>query len=174
MRRKYDLKKSFPPKRIEEIDYILKHYLEGLKIPKDNQRIKMIIDDPYAPEMKLIKGVYIIYKKTILELLEGRIESINSYEFTNSKKKDRTISDEDIEYVLGMATVVVLTSENDQVLTTYFTAGLGGKLNSILNLCLGYSKDLEDQKFKASLQSFISDIEVVKQMGLLEEIIETE
>ena len=171
MRRKYDLEKSFPPKRIEEVDYILKHYLEGIKIPKEDQRIKIILDDHYAPEMKLIKGVYVIYKKTLLELLEGRIHSINSYEFTNSKKKDRTISDEDIEYVLGMATIVVLASENDQILTTYFTAGLGGKLNSILNLCQGYSKELEDKKFKASLQNFFNDIEVVKQMGLLEEII---
>ena len=78
MRRKYDLKKSFPLKRIEEVDYILVDYLEGIKISKDDQRIKMIVDDPYAPEMKLIKGVYIIYKKPILELLEGRIESMNS------------------------------------------------------------------------------------------------
>lgn len=73
-----------------------------------------------------------------------------------------------------MATVVVLASKNDQVLTTYFIAGSGEKLNSILNLCLGYSKDLEDNKFENSLQNFLSDIEVVKQMGLLEEIIGNE
>ena len=174
MIKKYDLEKSFPPKRIEEVDYILVNYLEGLKISKEDKRIKIILDDYYAPEMKLIKGVYVIYKKSLLELLEGRIHSINSYEFTKSKKKDRTISDEDIEYVLGMATIVVLASENDQILTKYFTAGLGGKLNSILNLCLGYSKDLEVNKFKASLQNFLNDIELVKQMGLLQTIIENE
>ena len=172
LRRKCDLEKSFPPKRIKEVDYILKHCLEGIKISKEDKRIKIILDDPYAPERKLIKGVYVIYKKPVLELLEGRIHSINSYEFTNSKKKHRTISDEDIEYVLGMATVVVLASENEQILTTYFTAGTADKVNSILNLCRGYSKDLEDNKFKTSLQNFFNDIEVVKQMGLLEEIIE--
>jgi hypothetical protein len=174
MREIYDLEKSFPPKRINVVDYILKHYLEGIKISKEDKRIKFILDDPYAPEMKLIKGVYVIYKKPLLELLEGRIHSINSYEFTNSKKKQSTISDEDIEYVLDMATVVVLASENEQILTTYFIAGSSEKLNSILNLCLGYSKDLEDNKFKASLQNFFNDIEVVKQMGLLEEIIGNE
>ena len=51
-----------------------------------------------------------------------------------------------------MAIVVVLASENEQILTTYFTAGSGEKVNSILNLCLGYSKDLEDNKFKISLK----------------------
>ena len=165
-----DLEKSFPTKRVKDVDYILKHCLEGIKVSKDDKRIKNILDDPYAPEMKLIKEVYVIYKKPVLELLEGRIHSINSYEFTNSKKKHRTISDEDIEYVLEMATVVVLASKNDQILTTYFIAGRGGKLDSILNLCLGYSKDLEDNKFKTSLQNFLNDIEVVKQMGLLEAI----
>ena len=171
MRKTCDLEKSFPPKRIKDVDYILKHYLEGIKIPKEDKRIKFILDDYYAPEMKLIKGVYIIYKKPMLELLEGRIHSINSYEFTNSKKMQRTISDEGIDYVLEMATVVVLASKNDQILTTYFIAGRGGKLDSIFNLCLGYSKELEDHKFKASLQRFSNDIEVVKQMGLLEGII---
>ncbi|OIJ14374.1 hypothetical protein BKP37_08485 [Anaerobacillus alkalilacustris] len=123
------------------------------------------MDDPYAPEIELVKGVYVINKKAILELLEGRIHSINSYEFNILKKKSRNISDEDIEYVLEMATVVVLASEKNQTLTTYFIAGTGEKLNSILNLCLGYSKDLENNKFKLSLQNFIDDVEVVKQMG---------
>ena len=67
MRIKYDLEKSFPPKRIEEVDYILVHYLEGIKISKEDKRIRIILDDPYAPEMKLIKGVYVIYKKPVLE-----------------------------------------------------------------------------------------------------------
>ncbi|MEC5425835.1 hypothetical protein QGM71_20475 [Virgibacillus sp. C22-A2] len=171
MGKNHYFEKSFPPKRIKGVDYILKHYLEGTEISKEDKRIKFILDDPYAPEMELIKGVYVIYKKAILELLEGRIRSINSYEFNSTKKKNRTISDEDIEYVLETATIVVLASENGQILTTYFIAGSGEKLNSILNLCLGYSKDLESNEFKVSLQNFIDDIEVVKQMGLLEEII---
>ncbi|WP_058306248.1 hypothetical protein [Gracilibacillus massiliensis] len=174
MGKNHYLGKLFPPKKIKDVDYILEYYFEGIEISKEDNRIKFILDDPYAPEMELIKGVYVISKKAILELLEGRIHSIYSYEFNSPKKKTRTISDEDIEYVLEMATVVVLASENDQILTTFFIAGSGEKLNSILNLCRGYSKDLENNEFKVSLQNFINDIEVVKQMGLLQEIIVNE
>ncbi|WP_249317192.1 hypothetical protein [Bacillus sp. FJAT-50079] len=125
--------------------------------------------------MSLIQGVYVIYKKSILELLEGRICSIHSYEFMNAKKKDHTISEEDIEYLLEMAPVVVLASETDDILSTYFVAGhLGEKLYSILNLCLGYSKELEKEEYKESLQRFMNDIKRVEQMGLLGEIIEIE
>lgn len=115
--------------------------------------------------MNLIQGVYIIYKKSILELLEGRIRSIHSFEFMNAKKKDRTISEEDFEYVLDVATVVVIASESS-VLTKYFYGGTAGKLDHIFHLCLGYSN--ED---KENLQQFMNDIKIVEQMGLLEKII---
>lgn len=163
-----NLENSFPPKRIKEIEYILKHYLEGIKISKNDKRIKFILDDPYAPKIDLIKSVYIIYKKSILELLEGRIQSIQSYEFRNLNKRNQ-ISEEDIEYVLEMATVVALARENDDILTSYFIAGSGEKLNSILNLCQEYSEELNINKYKISLQNFLHDIEVVKEMGLLDE-----
>ncbi|MFJ7362841.1 hypothetical protein ACIQWQ_01805 [Peribacillus frigoritolerans] len=169
--KKYDFAKLFPPKRIEEVAYILEHDLKGIEIPKEDERIKYILADPYAPEMKLIKGVYLIYNKTILELLTGKIHSINSYEFKYPKKKNRKISDTDMEYALDMATIVVLASTNNKILTTYFISGFAEKLNSILNVCIGYSKDLEYDEYKASLQNFKKDIEIVSQMGLLEKIL---
>ncbi|WP_339200757.1 hypothetical protein [Peribacillus sp. FSL P2-0133] len=171
MEKKYGFANLFPPKRIEEVAYILEHDLDGIDIPKEDERIKYILADPYAPEMKLIKGVYLIYNKTILELLTGKIHSINSYEFRCPKKKNRKISDTDIEYALDMATIVVLASTNNKILTTYFISGSAEKLNSILNLCIGYSKDLEYDEYKASLQNFKNDIEIVSQMGLLDKIL---
>lgn len=92
--------------------------------------------------------MYVIYKKSILNLLEGRMSSIHSNEFINAKKKDRTISEENIEYVLEMATVVVLASENNGELTNYFYSGFGERLDSIFNLCLGYSTDLQKKSRK--------------------------
>lgn len=168
---KKNFAKLFPPKRIEEVAYILEHDLEGIEIPKEDERIKYILADPYAPEMKLIKRVYLIYNKTILELLKGKIHSIKSYEFKYPKKKNRKISNTDIEYALDMATIVVLASTNNKILTTYFISGSAEKLNSILNVCIGYSKDLEYDEYKASLQNFKNDIETVSQMGLLEKIL---
>ncbi|WP_246367078.1 hypothetical protein [Paraliobacillus salinarum] len=69
-----------------------------------------------------------------------------------------------------MATVVVLASESDGVLTSYFCSGNAEKLDSIFNLCLGYSKELEIKKYKRSLQRFMNDIKIVEQMGLLERL----
>ncbi|HEY4602261.1 MAG TPA: hypothetical protein VIG73_13425 [Cerasibacillus sp.] len=170
MKNKMDLVKSFSPIKINEIDKLLLSTLKAINIPKEDERIKFILNDPYCPDMRLIQRVYIIYKKSILELLEGKISSIHSYEFMETIKKDRTISVEDIEYVLETATVVVLASENDGVLTSYFYSGLGEKLDSIFNLCLGYSKELEKTEYKNSLQRFVNDIKMVEQMGLLEKI----
>ncbi|MFX0564602.1 hypothetical protein [Bacillus pumilus] len=112
--------------------------------------------------------MYVIYKKSILNLLEGRIRSIHSHEFMNAKKKDRAISKEDIEYVLEMATVVVLASENSGVLTNYFYSGVGERLDRIFNICLGYSSDLQKTENKVRLQRFMNDIKIVEEMGLLE------
>lgn len=84
----------------------------------------------------------------MLNLLEGRIRSIHSHEFMSAKKKDRTTSKEDIEYVLEMATVVVLASENNGVLTSYFYSGDGERLDRIFNICLSYSTDLQKKSIK--------------------------
>lgn len=174
MKKKYDLVGSFPPKKVKEVDKILLSYLDALKISKEDERIKYIFDDPYCPDIRVIQGVYIIYKKSILELLEGRIPSIHSYEFTNANKKDLTISEEDIEYILEIAPVIALASETDDILSTYFIAGHPGeKLYSVFNLCLGYSRELEKEVYKESLQRFMNDIKIVEQIGLLEEIIES-
>ena len=73
----------------------------------------------------------------------------------------------DLEYILEMATVVVLASERDGVLTGYFYSGAAEKLDSIFNLCMGYSKELENNKYQHSLRRFMKDIKIVDQMGLL-------
>ncbi|MDM5297237.1 hypothetical protein QUF51_03550 [Bacillus pumilus] len=121
--KKQDLIDTLTPKKIEEINQILLYDFDAIKIFKKDERIKFILHDPYCPDKSLIQGVYVIYKKSILNLLEGRISSIHSVEYFHTKKKDRTITEENIEYVLEIATVVVLASENNEVLTKYFYSG---------------------------------------------------
>lgn len=162
--------KSFLPLKLEWVEQFLLVTLKAIKIPKEKESIQMILDDPYCPDRSLIHGVYVIYQKSVLELLEGKISSIHSYEFTETKKKDRTISANDIEYVLETATVVVLASENDGIFRRYFYGGANEKLDSIFNFRLGYSKELENKKYKLSLQRFMKDIKIVEQMGLLERL----
>ncbi|WP_144474217.1 hypothetical protein [Bacillus pumilus] len=170
MKNKTNVADTFPPMKIEEIDQILLYDLDAIKIEKEDERIKFILQDPYCPDKSHIHSVYVIYKKSILDLLEGRIHSIHSHEFINANKKDRTISKEDIEYVLEMATVVVLASENSGVLTNYFYSGVGERLDRIFNICLGYSTDLQKEN-KLSLERFMNDMKIVEQMGLLEKIL---
>ncbi len=156
--------------KIKEVEEILLYDLDALKVSKEDERLKYHLNDPFCPDISVIQGVYVIYKQSILQLLEGKIRSIDSYEFKETKKKERTILVEDIEYALEMATVVVLASESDDVLTSYFYSGAAEKLDSIFNLCIGYSKELENKKYKHSLRAFMNDIKIVEQMGLLERI----
>ena len=160
----------FTPMKIKEVEEILLYDLDALKVSKEDERLKYHLNDPFCPDVSVIQGVYVIYKQSILQLLEGKIRSIDSYEFKETKKKERTILVEDIEYALEMATVVVLASESDDVLTSYFYSGAAEKLDSIFNLCIGYSKELENKKYKHSLRAFMNDIKIVEQMGLLERI----
>lgn len=171
MKNKTDVAHMFPPTKIEEIDHILLYDFDAIKMEKEDERIKFILQDPYCPDKHHIHSVYVIYKRSILNLLEGRIRFIHSYEFINAKKKDRTISKEDIEYVLEMATVVVLASDKSGVLTNYYFSGVGERLDCIFNLCIGYSTDLQKKEHKVSLQRFMDDIKIVEEMGLLEKIV---
>ena len=170
MKEKQSLADIFLPMKIKEVEEILLYDLDALKVSKEDERLKYHLNDPFCPDISVIQGVYVIYKQSILQLLEGKIRSIDSYEFKETKKKERTILVEDIEYTLEMATVVVLASESDDVLTSYFYSGAAEKLDSIFNLCIGYSKELENKKYKHSLRAFMNDIKIVEQMGLLERI----
>src|SRR5690625_2486734 len=160
----------FTPMKIKEVERILLSDLDALKVSKEDERLKFHLNDPFCPDVSVIQGVYVIYKQSILQLLEGKIRSIDSYEFKETKRKERTVLVEDIEYVLEMAAVVVLASESDGVLTSYFYSGAAEKLDSIFNLCIGYSKELENKKYKHSLRRFLNDIKIVEQMGLLERL----
>lgn len=60
--------------------------------------------------------------------------------------------------------------KSDGVLTSYFYSGAAEKLDSIFNLCIGYSKKLENKRYKHSLRAFMNDIKIVEQMGLLERL----
>ena len=160
----------FTPLKIKEVEEILLYDLDALKVSKEDERLKFHLNDPFCPDVSVIQGVYVIYKQSILQLLEGKIRSIDSYELKETKRKERTVLVEDIEYVLEMATVVVLASESDGVLTSYFYSGAAEKLDSIFNLCIGYSKELENKRYKHSLRAFMNDIKIVEQMGLLERL----
>src|SRR5699024_9327695 len=163
---------EFTPMKVKEVEKLLLEDLEAIKVSQEDQRLKYHLNDPLCPDKNIIYGVYIIYKQSIIQLLEGKIHSIQNDRFKEVKKKDATISLEDIEYILEIATVIVLASEGGDILTSYFYSGTGEKLDSILNLCIGYSKELESKKYRHSLQRFKNDIKMVERMGLLHRILD--
>lgn len=79
---------TFAPKIVKEVERVLLDDFDAIKLSKEDERITLILQDPYCPDIDIIKGVYIIYKKSMLELLEGKIRSIHSAEFLNTRKQD--------------------------------------------------------------------------------------
>lgn len=160
----------FTPMKIKEVGEILLNDFDVLNLSKEDERLRYHLKDPFCPDVGIIQEVYVIYKPSILQLLEGRFQSIDSDEFKVAKKKDPTIATCDLEYVLETASLVVLASERDSVLTSYFYSGTAEKLDSLFNLCMGYSRELENKKYRHSLRRFMKDIKIVEQMGLLKRI----
>src|SRR5699024_3178120 len=81
----------FLPMKIKEVEKILLYDLEALKVSKEDERLTYHLNDPFCPDASIIQGVYVIYKQSILQLLEGRFQSIDRYEFKETKRKERTI-----------------------------------------------------------------------------------
>ena len=65
----------FTPLKIKEVEEILLYDLDALKISKEDERLKFHLNDPFCPDASIIQGVYVIYKQSILQLLEGRFQS---------------------------------------------------------------------------------------------------
>ncbi|WP_144533736.1 hypothetical protein [Bacillus pumilus] len=58
MKSKTDAANTFRPMKIEEIDYILLNDLDAIKIEKEDERIKFILQDPYCPDKSKFATVY--------------------------------------------------------------------------------------------------------------------
>ena len=85
MKEKQSLADIFLPMKIKEVEEILLYDLDALKVSKEDERLKYHLNDPFCPNISVIQGVYVIYKQSILQLLEGKIRSIDSYEFKETK-----------------------------------------------------------------------------------------
>src|SRR5690625_7888584 len=99
MKEKQSLADMFLPMKIKEVEEMLLYDFDALKVSKEDERLKYHLNDPFCPDVSVIQGVYVIYKQSILQLLEGRFQSIDSYEFKEAKRKEPTIYARDIEYV---------------------------------------------------------------------------
>lgn len=66
--------------------------LGALSIPLDHPELQYYMTDTYIPKREKICGVYGIYKKSILALLQGKVENVQGIDFVLKKKKDVVLS----------------------------------------------------------------------------------
>ncbi len=76
----YDFK-SIQPTNVNVIDQLLVNHLHAIRLNQDDERWITILEDPFVPPVETIVAVYCVYRKSILDLLQGRIASIESYDF---------------------------------------------------------------------------------------------
>ncbi|EZP61361.1 hypothetical protein [Exiguobacterium sp. RIT341] len=159
--------KSIKPKTMIAIDQLLVDHFHAIRLDRDDELLITIMEDPFVPPVETIFGVYCIYRKSILELLQGRIFNIDSYDFQKASAKDKFLTAEDVEGVLDMATFVVIASEDKAYMSHYFIGGDTEKLNSILNVCFGHPNLLADQASKRSIKRFEQDVLIVEKIGCM-------
>lgn len=159
--------KSIQPTNVNVIDQILVNHLHAIRLNQEDERLITIMEDPFVPPVETIFGVYCVYQKSILDLLQGRISSIDSYDFQKASAKDKLLTAEDFEVVLDMATFVIIASEDKAYMSHYFIGGDTEKLNSILNVCFGHPNLLADQASKRSIKRFEQDVLIVEKIGCM-------
>ncbi|WP_323679358.1 hypothetical protein [Exiguobacterium indicum] len=157
--------KSIQPTNVNVIDQLLVNHLYAIRLNQQDERLITILEDPFVPPVETIVGVYCVYRKSILDLLQGRISSIDSFDFQKASAKDKLLTAEGVEGVLDMATFVVIASEDNTYMSHYFIGGEAEKLNSILNVCFGHPNLIDDQSTKRCIKRFEQDVLIVAKMG---------
>lgn len=143
----------------------------AISIDKSDEKIVRMMEDPFIPSYDTICGVYCIYRKSVLDVLNGSITSFSSYEFETACSSDKLIAEENVEDVLDFATVVIIASEDKKYMSHYFIGGNSKKLNSILNVCSGFPTSANNKFFNHTTNRFKEDVSVVENMDYLKNIL---
>jgi len=96
---------------------------------------------------------------------------LDSYEFHKEQQKERKILSEDFEDVLDFSAIVVISSIDSVHISDYYIGGSAERLDSILNLCLGFPKQTEAKYYDNTISLFINDIRIVEKMLCLDHIL---
>ena len=150
-----DYNQLMTPRNIDFINDMLIHRFKAIKVDKYDNRIKNNLNDPFIPPIEDIYGVYCIYQKSTMELLEGKISSIHSSEFNQRLKSDHTITADDLECILDACLFVVISANQDAEFVHYFIGGASNVLEDILRISTGGSS-MSPATFSNSLKTVIS------------------
>lgn len=164
-------KERFVPKKVSFINNMLINRFKAISIDKNDSRITHLMNDPHIPNFKEIYGVYCIYRKSILGILENKYSSFDSFEFNQSLLSDKTIHVEDFNDVLDFSILVIIASKDKKYISNYYIGGASERLNSILNVCLGFPKNTNEKYHQNTISVFYQDIRIVKNIGYLGNIV---
>ena len=162
-----DTHNEWIPKRIAFIDRMMIDRFHTIPISKDDLNITRVMEDPFMPTQDTICGIYCLYRRSVLDVLQGRIASFVSYEFETALASDQRIKEQDVEDVWEVATWVIISSQDNEFISHYFIGGDAKRLNSILHVCTEYTDTL---KHKANLKRFNEEVRIVQNMGYLQNI----
>lgn len=162
---------EFGAKNIAFIDQMMVERFHAISVDKNDEKIARVMEDPFLPSSDTICGVYCIYRKSVLDVLNGNIAFFSSYEFEAACSSDKLITEEYVEDVLDFATVVIIASEDKKYMSHYYIGGNSKKLNCILNVCSGVTKIANKKNFSHTIKRFKEDVSVVENMDYLKNIL---
>lgn len=162
---------EFGAKSIAFMDQMMVEHFHAVSVDKNDEKIARVMEDPFIPSSDTICGVYCIYRKSVLDVLNGSIASFSSYEFEIACSSDKLIIEGNVEDVLDFATMVIISSEDKKYLSHYFIGGNSKKLNSILNVCSGFPTSANKKLLNHTINRFKEDVSVVEDMDYLNNIL---
>ncbi|TRZ40252.1 hypothetical protein CEQ21_04760 [Niallia circulans] len=166
------LKQDYIPKKLDFVNEMLIDCFKAVLIDKDDNRILHLMNDPYIPNYHDISGVYFIYQKSILDVLEKKYKSFKDIPINSTLFSERPFPENDLEDILDFSIMVVIASKDNEYFTDYFLGGSSERLNSILNLCLGFPLYENSKHYKNTITQFKKDINTVENMGFLRYLLE--
>ncbi|MEN2767864.1 hypothetical protein [Ornithinibacillus xuwenensis] len=160
-------RKTYPAWNIHRVKDFFIEELQAIPIPMDHPDIQYHLQDPYIPKREKICGVYGIYKKSILSVLEGEVENINGIDFAMKKQKDVTLSIDDVETILEVGILVILEKDDQKHVSGAFIGGNAGKLYNLIDVFRGLPPLTHSKDDIISLRKFMSSLDTVNRMGFL-------
>ncbi|MBM7702076.1 hypothetical protein [Metabacillus iocasae] len=154
---------------IQEVHAFFLNELEALPLPIDHPDVQNHLADPFMPVREKICGIYVIYKKSILALLQGKVQHRYGLDFALVKEKDVELSLDDAESALFIGALVVVETTNHKQISSCFIGGSADRLYHLVKIFAGLPSISREDFDEKELQSFISSLHVVKSMGFLNE-----
>lgn len=152
-------KNNFPAWTIAKVREFLINKFHAVEIPLNNSSLQEYLYYDEIPDRDSICGAFVIYYKPIIDLLQGKIERVDSMEYKIAIESPKNKVLEDINSILDVGALILLKSKDNHVLTDYYTGGSYTdipKIQYLFDVFLGWPRNEEK-----------NSLDIVRSMGLL-------